>query len=266
MPGFSKNAFATPFGRNVFLRSTVFKTVGYTCAASTIPARTIDGHAGQKVLQPGTVMALITSGPETGKIGPFQGAGVDEVHTLDPSSGAGDWASGTFTLTVLGYTTAAIAYNANAAAIQAAVRAAVAAGDTAGTYDDITIEVTGGPLSSNTNVVITFNGTLGLNVPATTFDGSGLSDGDSTVSITTTTAGSAGATDGRGDTANIVGINNTFLPWQLMERDVEVAVIYEGSVVQANCIELTTAGAEQALGNTTAAQMFGKKSLDIKFF
>lgn len=149
MPGFSKDNFAAPFGKNVFLRSTQdVKTNSYTVAASTVPAVTIDGFANQKVLQPGTVMAKITSGGDSGKIGPFQ----------------------------------------------------------------------------------------------------------------------AGATDGRQTLANIVGINNTFLPWQLTERDVEVAVIYEASVVQANCIEYDATPAPIALTNTTAAEMVAKKSLDIKFF
>ncbi len=85
------------------------------------------------------------------------------------------------------------------------------------------------------------------------------------ITVATSTPGVAGATDGRQTTANIVGICNTFLPWQLMERDVEIAVIYEADVVQANCIELDTAGAEIALTNTTAAEMFGKKNLDIRF-
>jgi len=148
MASFSKSAFATPFGRNVFLRSTQdVKTLSRTLAASTVPAVTIDGNAGQKVLQPGTVLATITSGPETGKVGPFQAA----------------------------------------------------------------------------------------------------------------------VSDGRQTLANIVGLCNTFLPWQLMERDVEVAVIYEAAVVQANCIELNAGGAGIALTNTTAAAMVAGKSIDIKF-
>jgi hypothetical protein len=35
------------------------------------------------------------------------------------------------------------------------------------------------------------------------------------------------ATDGRQTAANIRGINNTFLPWQLMERDVDIDVVVE---------------------------------------
>lgn len=133
----------TPFGVNEFLRSVKgIKREHYMVAASTVLARTIDGVAGQKVLQRGQVMAKITSGPESGKIGPY---------------------------------------------------------------------------STDT----------------------------------------AGVTDGRSSAANIVGINETFLPWQLMERDVEVACVYEASAVQAWVYEMTLAGGAtpQALSNTTATAM-----------
>lgn len=146
----------TPFGRNEYLRSTRGrKTESYTLAASTITARTIDGVAGQKILQPGTVLAKITSGADSGKVGPFQGQ--------------------------------------------------------AGTT----------------------------------------------------------VTDGRQTLANIVGICNTFLPWQTMERDVEVAVDYECAAVQGWCKEYDNAGAELALTNTTAAAMqrggAAGKGVDITF-
>lgn len=62
-------------------------------------------------------------------------------------------------------------------------------------------------------------------------------------------------TDGRQTTANIVGILDTFLPWQLNERDVEVSVVYEASVVQAWCFERNAAGARIALTNTTRDAM-----------
>lgn len=133
----------TPFGVNEFLRSTKgVKREHYMFAASTLPARTIDGVAGQKILQRGVVLAKITSGPESGKIGPYS---------------------------------------------------------------------------------------------------------------TDTT----GVTDGRSSAANIVGINETFLPWQLMERDVEVAAVYDATAVQAWCLEYTAAGGAvpQALSNATATAM-----------
>ena len=151
----------TPFGRNEFLRSTNPKpqTESYTLAASTVPARTINGFAGQKILQPGTAMAAITSGADIGKIGPFQ------------------------------------FYNAN-----------------------------GG----------------GAGIPT-------------------------GAVDGRGVAANLVGLELTFLPWQTIERDVEVSVVTNGTCVQAWCKELDNTGAEILLSNTTADAMRGGKRLDINF-
>lgn len=125
MPAFVKGGAAkTPFGRNEFLRSTRdVKYESYTLSAVTWYAQTIDTFAGQKVAQPGTVLAKITSGGEVGKVGQF--------------------------------------------------------------HNDVSV------------------------------------------------------TDGRQTSTNIVGLLNTFLPWQLMEADVEVAVVYEATVVQAWCFEFT---------------------------
>lgn len=139
----------TPFGRNEFLRSTNPKpqTESYTVAASTVPASTIDGFAGQKILQPGTVMAKITSGGDAGKVGPF----------------------------------------------------------------------------------------------------------------------SAAATDGRQTAANIVGLCLTFLPWQLIERDVEISVVYTCTAVQGWCFEYDASSVRIVLTNTTADAMRSTKGLDILF-
>lgn len=84
MPDFQKGPnYRTPFGRNVFLRSTQdVKTESYTVAASTVPAETIDGFADQKVLQTGTALAAITSGGEAGKVGPFSPAATDGREVL----------------------------------------------------------------------------------------------------------------------------------------------------------------------------------------
>ena len=76
---------------------------------------------------------------------------------------------------------------------------------------------------------------------------------------------SAAATDGRQTAANIVGINTTFLPWQLIERDVEVAVAYECTAVQAWCYEYNGSNAVITLTNTTADACRGVKGLDIHF-
>lgn len=75
----------------------------------------------------------------------------------------------------------------------------------------------------------------------------------------------ASATDGRQTAANIVGINNTFLPWQLNERDVEVAVVVEARVVQKWCFERDASGARVELTDGTAASLKNGKDLDIRF-
>jgi hypothetical protein len=144
---------STPFGRNEYLRSTQdVKVDSYTVAAGSVPARTIDGNANQKILQPGTVMAKITSGPDSGKIGPY-----------------------------------------------------------------------------STDTV--------------------------------------GVTDGRATAANIVGLNDTFLPWQLIERDVEIGVVYQCTAVQAWCLHYTLAGGAVPVAciDATADAMRGLKKLQINF-
>jgi hypothetical protein len=81
---------STPFGRNEYLRSTQdVKTESYTVAAASIPVRTIDGTS-QKILQPGTVMAKITSGGDSGKVGPFQEGATDGRQTLTNIVGLND--------------------------------------------------------------------------------------------------------------------------------------------------------------------------------
>lgn len=256
---------STPFGKREYLRSTRgTKFESYTVAASTVPARTIDGNAGQKILQPGTVMAKITSGVDLGKVGPFQrgtgaagAAAVNEVQTV----GLGAASAGTITITFDGQTTTALAFNASNAAVLAALESLsnINPGD---------ITVTGGPLPGV--ITLTFTGALaGTNVPEVTVTPTGLTGG--TVAVNTTTQGSAAgvlvgaATDGRGETGNIVGLNDTFLPWQLIERDVEIGVLYIGTAVQGWCVELDATGLEVVLSNSTADAMRSTKGLDITF-
>lgn len=112
-------------------------------------------------------------------------------------------------------------------------------------------------------------------VPTQTIDGNVekiLQPGTAMASITTgPEAGKigpfqAGATDGRADTANLVGLELTFLPWQLKERDVEVSVCYDNTVaVQAWCFQYDAAGARIALSNTVADALRGRKRGDINF-
>lgn len=252
MSSFSQSKTSrTPFGKNAYLRSTKdVKPDSYTFSKEGLPAVTIDGDV-QKVLQPGTVIAKITSGTEAGKVGVFQGVGTVEVQTITQATAV---SAGTFTITAgnAGVVTTALAFNATAATVQAALRAALAASSNAA--DKLlsdSIAVTGGPVAS-APFVITYTDAAGADWPQVVV-GQGSLTG--TVTVATSTAGVLGATDGRGLTANIVGITDTFLPWQLLERDVEVAVVYEATVVQAWCFEYTAAGAPVALSNTTRDAM-----------
>lgn len=164
MPGYTRGGTAqAPFGRNEFLRSTRdVKFESYTVYAPSVATETVNGVA-TKVLQPGEVLAKITSGPGSGMVGPVQAGATGE--------GRG------------------------------------------------------------------------------------------------TVAGATGVD-------NIVGINNTFLPWQLMERDVEVAVVYEATVVQAWCFERNAGGARiplatalviDQLNRGASAGSIGNRRLNIGF-
>lgn len=82
MPGitFGPN-YRTPFGPKQYRGSTaVGEFVSRTLAASTVPSVTIDGF-GQKVLQSGTMLMRITSGPEKDKVGPYQSDATDGRQT-----------------------------------------------------------------------------------------------------------------------------------------------------------------------------------------
>lgn len=254
MPSFTVNNTArTPFGKNQYLRST--RGLGfesYTLAASTVPTVTIDTFT-EQFLEAGTVLAKITSGTDIGKIGPFDpGLVVTESVVIASTATAG-----TFTLTFDGETTTAIAYNATAAAIKTALQAlsTINAGD---------VLVTGGALP--TSVTVTFAGRFaGQNAPNLTLTAT-VTGGTTTATITAgTEIGTGQATDGRELASNIVGILETFLPWQLKYRDVEVAVLYRGAVVQANCLEMNSAGTFVALTDGTKAKFLSRSDLAITF-
>lgn len=107
-------------------------------------------------------------------------AGTDEVQTLTIT---GTPTGGTFTMTYSGQTTAGIAYNANAATVQAALEALsnIGAGD---------VVCTGGDLPG-TPVVVTFRQALGrTNVALMTADGASLTGGTTpAAAVALTTAG-----------------------------------------------------------------------------
>lgn len=107
--------------------------------------------------------------------------GTDEVQRVELT---GSPTGGTFTLTYSGQTTAGIAFDATAAAVQSALVAL----SNIDTYDVVVTGPNGGPW------YVWFTGTLGVtNVAAMTASGAGLTGGTTpSVDITTKTAGVAG--------------------------------------------------------------------------
>lgn len=246
----------TPFGRNEYLRSTNPKplTDSYTLAANSVVGKTVDGFVNQKILQPGTVLAKITSGADVGKVGPYQGGGgTAEVQSFTK---IGTVSGGSSTYTFGASTTPAVAWDATAAVLQTALNALPSILAVEG------VTVAGGPINTGA-FTVTFG--TGGNQPAFTVDTTLLTGATPGITVAEVTAGVAGATDGRQTAANIVGLNDTFLPWQLIERDVEVAAVYGCVAVQGWCIELNAAGASVPLSNTTADLMRGTKTLQILF-
>lgn len=261
-PGTGFAGVAT-FGRNEFLRSTNPKpqTESYTCAMDSVPLRVVPDQGGtsnQRVLQPGTAMAKITSGPNAGLIGPYQAAGTAEQQTITKS---GTWTSVTGTYR-LGVTGSAEHVDVPVAATNTDVAAALNGLDALG---DWVVSASGGPLGSSP-LVLTFTGDDGTDVPAITFDPALIVGGTSpNAAVTQSTAPVAGSTDGRGVLANLVGLELTFLPWTLLVRDVEVSVVTNCTAVQAWCFELDAAGNQIPLSNTVADALRSLKRLDINF-
>lgn len=266
MPGFTKGPnYLTPFGRNNWLRSTrKLLTESYTFSSASMPTQTIDGHADQKVLQPGTILARITSGAEAGKVGVFQRgtAGAYEIQSVTV-----DATGGTYTLTLNGEETGVIAFDATPGELRDALVAL-------GGIDGGDIVVSGGPGDDggNTPYSITFQGQFaGEDVPELVADDTLLTGGAGTAVVAEETAGSAGggdgATDGRGNPDNIVGVCNTFLPYQLMERDVEVSVAYGAVGVRSWCFEYdeSTPAAAVQLTQQTADEIMARDNLDLIF-
>jgi hypothetical protein len=107
--------------------------------------------------------------------------GVDEQQTVGIDNAS---SGGSFTLTFDGFTTAAIDYDASASEVEDALELL----DSIGTGN---VAVTGGP-GPNTDWVVTFQGDLAdANQPAMTGNGSLLTGGSTTVTITETTKGRA---------------------------------------------------------------------------
>lgn len=131
----------------------------------------------------GVVLGVVAS---SGKFGPYAGE-LNEVQRI-----AVDATGGTFTITVAGGTTAAIAFNATPGAVQSALEllAEVNNGD---------IVVTGGVGAAGgaNPYVLTFGGQYsGRNVPAVTTGVGSLTGGASTAAVTTFVGGGSSASDG----------------------------------------------------------------------
>lgn len=150
-----------------------------------VPAFTLGTHAPGGYFPDGLPIAIPTSGTYAGKGVPI-GAKASETQTVTIT---GTPTGGTFTLTLDGETTAAIAYNANAAAVQTALEnlSNLSPGD---------VTVTGGP-GPGTPFSVAFGGNrLGRDVPQMTATGSFTGGTSPTANIATTTGGGSGVTDG----------------------------------------------------------------------
>jgi hypothetical protein len=153
-----------------------------------IAAFTQNVHYANGYLLDGLALAKPTSGTYVDKLVPMASI-VTEQQTVTIT---GTPTGGTVTLTLDGETTAAIAYNAAASAVQTALEGLsnVSPGDVA---------VTGGP-GPGTPWIVTFGtGTkwAGKNVPQMTASGGSLTGGTSpAIAVTTTTGGGSGVTDG----------------------------------------------------------------------
>lgn len=274
MPSFTNGPdFRTPFGVNVWLRSTQdIKTVSRTVAASTLTSQTIDGFPNQKYLSKGVVLALLTSGADAGKVGPYQPASGADVSTVTIT---GTPTGGTFTLTLAaegsppdgifsqaGVTTAAIAFNATATAVKNAIE--LLDGVTVG--QDFT--VTGGPGPGTPYVITAKAGGAFVEID-TKWSATGSFTGGASpaVAVVDTTPGGAvaGATDGRADPRNIVGINNTFLPYQLEYRDVEVACVYDAAAMANSVLMYNSAGVFVVIDVETERALRLATNLNILF-
>lgn len=152
-----------------------------------VPAFTANTHYPLGHIPSGTILGKIAPGNTgAGLYGPYAGSAA-EVQTVSITGGP---TGGTFTLSLAGETTAAIAYNATAAQVEAALEALsnVNVGDVA---------VTGGP-GPATAWVVTFGGDFaGDNVPQMTTSGTNLTGGTTpAVAVATTTGGGSAVANG----------------------------------------------------------------------
>jgi hypothetical protein len=146
-----------------------------------VSAFTANTHYPNGYIPSGIVLGQITA---SGLYGPYAGQ-TAEVQTVTITGSPTD---GTFTLGYKTDTTAAIAYNATASAVQAALEAlpSIAPGD---------VTVTGGP-GPGTPYVVTFGGTQTGDVPQMAATGSFTGGSSPAIAVTTTTAGGTSVATG----------------------------------------------------------------------
>lgn len=159
---------------------------------TVVPSLFSADHIVNGAIPSGTVLALVTTGPNTGWYGPYEGGqgSVNEVASI-----AVDATGGTWQVAFDGETTTAQAFNVSAANLLTAINnlSNVSPGD---------VTVTGGPGSAGgaTPYVITFVGAryADINVPNVTTV-TALTGGATTAVVTTNPAGGGAspATDGR---------------------------------------------------------------------
>jgi hypothetical protein len=200
-----------------------------------VSAFTAETHYPDGFIKSGTPLGRITA---TGKYGPYAGQ-TNEVQTVTVT---GSPTGGTFTLTWSGQTTAAIAYNATASAVQAAL-------ESLSNIDLGDVVVTGGP-APGTAFTVTFTGRYaGTDVAAMTATASLTGGTTPGVTVSTTTAGGAnpGTSDGR---ETLVG----FLMFGVKapadtSTDVVGAVFMHGAVVSSRLpVPVDSAGRADVAG------------------
>lgn len=156
----------------------------------------------------------------TGKYGPYGGA-TSEIQSITVDAGGG-----TFTVAFDGSAaSAAIAYNATAAALKAAL-------ETLSTINPGDVAVTGGPgvAGGATPYVVTFGGRyIGQNVPPIVTAAGSLTGGAGTAAVTTGTGGGSSVSDGR-------EVPVGFLAWSVKydrnsTGDISAALLWRGEVI-----------------------------------
>lgn len=72
-----------------------------------------------------------------------------------------------------------------------------------------------------------------------------------------------GATDGRADINNIVGVNDTYNPDQFNRRNVDIAVLYKGTVLKPRVFIRDANGKRVPAPDSVIDALYGTRGLDI---